>query len=344
MKRIKKIDLRRIGFYFGLLLGPLLIYFLFRNTDLSGLIENLAEIRFSFIIIIAITTVSQLCAVLAWFFTFPVKMNPGKIYELFRIRLIGESFAQMNPLNLIGGETFKALLLKKWLGIGYSKGAVSILTSRILLILSMFLLAVLGGSVLFMRFDLVQLQVYGYVVLGLVILFYLYFFYTLGRGHGLFFFASRLFRPFAEKFPIFARLSALLKEIDRDMVELYKNRKAAFYTAFVLSLFHLLIGACEYYVIFLALGVDVSFFTCIVFDLSSTAIRSLGFLVPGQLGFEELTNRVMFSLVNLHDDYLWQTVSIIRRGRQFFWIIAGFIFYIVASRSGKVPSTDLVEK
>ncbi|MBN2434641.1 MAG: flippase-like domain-containing protein [Spirochaetes bacterium] len=340
MRLFAKLNFKRLGFYLGLIAGPLLIYILFRNTDFSLLADKLSGLRLTFVLIIAITTVSQLCAVIAWYLAFPEKMKVKSLYSLFKIRLIGESFAQINPLNLIGGETFKALLLKRWLKVGLAKGAMSILTSRILLVLSMFLLAVIGGTMLFMRFDLAGIRVYAYVFLGMVIILYSYSFYTLGKGHGLFFFAAGLLAPLASKTAIAAKAVSLFKEIDRDMVILYKKRKSAFFSAFFLSIMHMVIGATEYYVIFKALDVDVGFFTCIVFDLSSTAVRSMGFLVPGQLGFEELTNRIMFSLVNLNDDYLWQTVSIIRRGRQFFWIITGFIFYAVASRSGMVPASD----
>ena len=339
-----KLNFKRLGFYFGLFAGPLLIYVLFRNTDFSLLANKLSGLRLTFVLIIAITTVSQLCAVVAWYLAFPERMRIGSLYNLFKIMLIGESFAQINPLNLIGGETFKALLLKRWLGVGLTKGAMSILTSRILLVLSMFLLALIGGTMLFMRFDLTGIRVYAYVFLGMVIVLYVYSFYTLGKGHGLFFFAARLLAPLAFKTTIAAKVVTLFKEIDRDMVILYKKRKSAFFSAFLLSIMHMVIGASEYYVIFRALDIDVGFFTCIVFDLSSTAVRSMGFLVPGQLGFEEVTNRIMFSLVNLNDYYLWQTVSIIRRGRQFFWIIAGFLFYTAASRSGMVPPAGKVKQ
>lgn len=59
--------------------------------------------------------------------------------------------------------------------------------------------------------------------------------------------------------------------------------------------------------------------------------RSAGFFIPGQLGLEEFGNKLMFSLVNIPGSETWVTASLVRRGRQIFWILAGFMIYLFLS-------------
>jgi len=116
------------------------------------------------------------------------------------------------------------------------------------------------------------------------------------------------------------------------MVLFYKKKKMSFYAVFVLSILNRLVGSLEYYVILGALNIDVSLFTCVLFDLVSTIIRTSGFFIPGQVGLEEAGNKLMFSLVKVQGAETWLTVSLIRRARQVFWIVAGFVLYLIISR------------
>jgi len=58
--------------------------------------------------------------------------------------------------------------------------------------------------------------------------------------------------------------------------------------------------------------------------------KTIGAVVPGQIGIEEYGNKVMLETIGVQSNEIWLVVTLMRRARQLFWLgIAGiFIFFI----------------
>ena len=316
----------------GGVVGVLLVAVLLYNTDLDSLLKQIRNLGWSFALVIFVTFLAYLAASYAWALSFPQKMRLRALPTLFGVRLVGESLAQVNPTNIVAGETLKMILLRQIYGISLRDSGLSVMVSRTMMVLASCFVLFVGAVAIFQIFDLPSLHKVSLVVCVVVGLLFLYTFWMLRRGHGVFSLFAKGLRRLFGRFEFIKKAIHSLLEVDADMVQFYRKKRSSFYTVFVLSVLMRLIGSLEYYVILNALGINVTLFTCILFDIVSTIIRTSGFFIPGQVGLEEAGNKLMFSLVNVPGGETWLTVSIVRRARQVFWILAGFALYFVISR------------
>lgn len=314
--------------YISLILAFVLIALLVRGIDISSLWSQLVQFGLvNFFFVLVTTGVCYYLSVVTWHLAFPEPLPFRATGKLFLIHMIGESLAQINPTSIVAGESLKAYLCKDRMHLRLRNAVVSLVNSRIMVFLStgtFFLFAVIlisgkTDSDIFKRLSL--------ILSAAVILFFIYTFAMLRFGHGIFFFATRLFSALGTGIPFFRKIARYLGEIDADMVLFYRTKRGLFFMALAVSLLHKLFGSAEYFVILYAMGIECSPVSCILFDTVSTLTRSAAFFVPGQIGIEEITNRMMFSLSGIPGRETWLIVSIIRRGRQVFWILSGFLFY-----------------
>ena len=319
----------------GALLGIILIGFLIYNTDIDSIVRQLGMTGKFFPLVILVTFTSQYIAVFAWYLSFSPRISLPAIFHLFNIRLIGESFAQINPTNVIAGETLKGILLKDKLDVDYLQGAASLLLSRIMIILSGGALLVVGAAFLFQRLAFDGLKTASVIICILIVAAMFGFVYALRTKNGIFAPVAFVIRKLFGRFEKMRAAAEAINKLDLELIDFYHQKKRDFYFVFSLSVLHRLVGSMEYYVIFWALDINVGFISCVLFDLSSMLFRSLGFFVPAQLGFEEFGNKLMCSLTNVPGEETWVTISLVRRGRQIFWILAGFVVYIFLSSGVK---------
>ena len=61
--------------------------------------------------------------------------------------------------------------------------------------------------------------------------------------------------------------------------------------------------------------------------------KTIGSVVPGQLGIEEYGNKVMLDAIGIKSNEVWLVVSLMRRARQLFWVLVAGIFWLVTSRT-----------
>ena len=319
----------------GALLGIILIGILIYKTDVNSIAKQLGMIGSFFPLVILVTFTSQFIAVFAWYLSFFPSISPSALFHLFNIRLIGESFAQVNPTNVIAGETLKGILLKDKLGVDYLQGAASLLLSRIMIILSSGALLIVGAAFLFQRLAFDGLKTASVIICILILAAIFGFIYALKMKKGVFAPAAFVIRKLFGRFEKMSIVADAVSKLDSELIKFYHQKRNAFYLVFSLSVLHRVVGSMEYYIIFWALDINAGFISCILFDLSSMLFRSAGFFVPAQLGFEEFGNKLMCSLTNVPGEETWITVSLVRRGRQIFWILAGFVVYVFLSSGVK---------
>lgn len=335
---VKERRKRSIGYYLirsaGLLLGIFLVYWFVSRSDLNGIWEQLQRFNIFFLTIIAATFTAYFMATAAWrlsFYRYPGHLS---VFYLFVIRQVGESLAQINPTNMVAGDALKAALLKRH-AVPWKDSIVSLTLSRFLILFSALSLVMIGASIFFDRLKL-NTGIYTLIaaVAGLFTVF-IVMLVRLGTGKGILSPVTSVLEILMKRFPHAERILSLaekLREVDEELIDFYRTRKIHFTAAFLLSFCHWLMGAMEFYLILRVLGFDVTYLSCVAIEVGVMVFKAAGAAVPGQIGIEEYASKVMIDFVNVPSSNIWITVSILRRARQLFWILAGFVAFLVIMR------------
>jgi len=326
MKEQKTSTFKKVLKLVGLLLGISLLYVFVRNSNLDAIWTQLSTIGWKFIFLIGVSFVSYFLVTVAWRQSFLDAPRGVGIMHLFVLRLIGESLAQINPTNVIAGDTLKAVMLRRK-GVPYQSSVVSLTISRFLIILSSVALMAIGVYIFLDHIQALASQHMIVIMTLTVVAILLILLSLLHTGKGIFGLPVRIMNslfPHSEKVQAVAEN---LKLIDEELLEFYRRKKLSFFSAFWLSFFHRITGAGEFYVILLFLGIDISFFSCVAIEIGVMVFKALGSFIPGQIGIEEYGNKVMLGFVNVPGSEIWITVSILRRARQIFWIGLGVILF-----------------
>ena len=289
------------------------------QVDFNILWEKISILKWKVVLLFLVPGIGYVLATWAWKLCFQQQKHGLNLYLLFIIRHIGESLAIINPTNFVAGETAKVFLLQK-AGIDYTAGVSSVLLSRTILMASHIFLMILILAMLpfFME---IEMSVH-WIFTG---------FFCLLSFCGLMFYAltsPRLWLyqgvvKLAQKFDRLQPFAKKIKTINLEMSRFYQDNKRKLFVAFLLSISHWCIGALEFYLIIKCLGYDLSFLTALILETGVMLIKSAGSFVPGQLGVEEYGNLLMLNFMQLNDPALWLGVSLLRRGRQVFWLLIG---------------------
>src|SRR5271157_2461574 len=165
----------------GVLLGIALIYWFASQSNLAGILDQLKRINVKFFFLIAATFGGSLVVTLAWRLSFYKYPGHLSIPLLFIIRQIGESLAQINPTNVIAGETLKAFLLKKK-NVPYKNSIVSFTISRFLVIFSAVTLIMIGIYAFYSHLKIMADAVSLAVSISLIFILLVLFIYRLVSG------------------------------------------------------------------------------------------------------------------------------------------------------------------
>ena len=322
----------------GLLLGIGLVYWFVSRSNLTGIMDQLERINVKFFFLIAATFGGYLAVTFAWRLSFYKYPGHLSIPLLFIIRQIGESLAQINPTNVIAGETLKAFLLKKSKRIPYRNSIVSFTISRFLVLFSAVTLIMIGIYAFFghlkIKADAVSLA----AIISIIFILFVLLIYRLGSGKGLLSLPVKILARISRRFPRYGRFADSIKrlsEIDDELAYFYKTKKINLIAAFFLSFSSWFFGALEFFLILYFLGFSPTFLSCIAIEVGIMIFKGMGAFIPGQIGIEEYASKIMLEFINIPDGNIWITVSILRRARQLFWIGVGLIAFLVMIRKSE---------
>lgn len=309
------------------------------SVDFSALGDLLKRTPIMLPMVILMSLISYMSSNLAWSLCLSVE-GGGTLpfWRLYSYRLIGDMLAPFNPTGVVAGETVKVMLMKRD-GIPVEHGLSSVLTHRGLVILANVLLTIVA-----IFYVLMQQAVRGpqglLVGIGLAI------------GMGLIFYY--LFRLLVDPRLLIGRALERLarrthwslfteERIDKtysanlEAARFFHRHKVLFVQALALCVVHWIFGAMEFFVIFTILGLEPTVMGVIAIEMGVMVFKTLGAVIPGQLGVEEYGNKVMLDLVGVQSNEVWLAASLMRRGRQLFWLaVAGLLslyFFRLRKRS-----------
>jgi len=313
--------------YLFLGIGLLLLAKVLSAVDWTLIRADLAKIGWSgFAIVIGLHVVTFLTDVAGWQQTFnsvPPR-EPRWTLRLYAVRLAGEAFNHILPAASIGGEPFKAALLKTHYRVPYREAAATLLLARTVNIIALLLFLSVGFVFMFFSEAFPQsMKVVAAVGLGGV---------AIGAVQFLaiqwFKLSSWISRKLART--RYGRklegVVHVLEEFDEHMVQFYRSKPLAFLTALTLGFSNWILGTLEVYLVLGFMGHPISFADAWIIESLAQLMRASAFFIPAAVGVQEGTFLVACRAVTGVAS-TGITMSVVRRCRELVWVTLGLAIY-----------------
>lgn len=261
--------------------------------------------------------------------------------RLYGIVLSGFALNHVTPAGLVGGEPFRIMALKGYVGVEHA--ASSSLLFSFMQTLSHMLLFVVSSALYFIRFG-----TSGGAVLSSLWAIVFLLTATLSavaltsRKNGV---VSWFFRQSA-RLPLVGKRCAAFAEknreaflnIDRDFVA-FRRERGRFLLALLLNCLTRALEVLEYFCIFRILNAPLSFFDAAIAYACASLFGLIAFFMPMQIGSRE--GGLAFALSWFSEPaLLGLTASLLARVREIFYILLGLILIPACSRGAAKHPTD----
>ena len=287
-------------------------------TDFNEVFQILKTIGWKASWILLSTFVAYLLGSLGWKYCLGQYASRVSLSQLFTYRHIGETLALFNPTSIIAGDWLKAEALKKHQS-PKEEALNSVLLSRILMVISQMTLLITALVWLIFSTDIVLFPNFkiwmGGLLIILVILLSVITFIILKTPKNL---------PKNNQNKILTQIKKYQNSLNA-YIKAYPLYSAL---AFLFLALHWVVGSLEMYFILKILRYDVGIIHGLLMDMGVILVKSVGAFIPGQLGIEEIGNKLVIMMVGISSASLWVSVSILRRSRQLFWSAVGGILYL----------------
>ena len=288
-----------------------LAFFLYA-TDMKVVWGLVSTVGYKFYLLILITFIAYLLGTISWQYSLGSYSKYVSTGRLFLVRHLGETVGMFNPTSIIAGDALKAVMLKKH-DIPANKIASSLVLSRAIMVLTQVALCAATTLVL-----IIQNQALNPGNLHHI------------KKSGLYLTLLANWKSFYEKSSdVFKELPVMMRE----------NKQMLRYACLFAAL-HWVVGGLEFYFILKFLGLKVSILQALIVDLGVVLFKAAGAIIPGQLGVEEYGNKIMLMAIGFPSEEVWVTASILRRGRQLFWIAFGIAIYFILFRKRGAVTTN----
>lgn len=305
-------------------------------TDFTVMLDYMAQAPSLIPLLILVSFLGHFTGTVAWKLVLREESDKVSLSELFFFRLICENLTIFNPTTIIAGDGLKGVFLSKK-KISPDVNMASVLLSRVLLIVTAILLVV--ASIVYLVVSTTGLHIPTLAVPLLVIvsvvvmvgLLYL----LLHKNLYLYKLVKRLQQTYLRRW-LSDEMLAQIAAINKSLCDFYRGSKWRLTGAFVLSLLHWVCGALEFYLILKFFGMPVSLIDAVVIEMGVIGFKAAGSMIPGQIGVEEYGNKVMLNIAGIVGNEIWLIVSLLRRGRQMFWLLVTAPASIVIYKRYKV--------
>lgn len=326
-----------------LLIGLGLLTLVLSEIDIADVSERVILVGWGLAVIFGLYLIAFTIDSFTWQMALvEVPLNGVWMYRTWKIRMVGEVFNTVMPAAGMGGEPVKAVLLKKYYGIGYRAGTASLILGKTINMVSLVIFLV-GGFVLIWRAP--ELPTSYKFVAGLGLL-------ALGAGVGLFFIIQRLKITSVagsriSRWRIGAWVDGVVHHIhdmDERLVYFYTQHERRFAGAVMLALINWLLGVAEIYYSMLFLGHPVSVADAWIIEAAAQLVRAGAFFIPAGIGVQEGVFFVVCSAMT-GIPALGAAVAVVRRIREALWLawgtLLGFMFTLMPEHdAGKNPQSE----
>lgn len=329
-----KKNYRNIFLFFGI--AAIVVMLCTFDMDYSELWQNLLKAGRWFPSIVGLWVFIYLLNALAWYCIIrDGKDCPVSFWRIYKLSISGFALNYATPMGLMGGEPYRIMELTPY--VGGSRATSSVILYVMMHIFShinfWFLSIFLYIALYTVTWEMGMML----AIIGICCLLAIYFFMK-GYKNGM---ALRTLKllchiPFIKRWAIdfVERQHETLERIDNQIAQLHKQRKATFYTAFLLELFARIVGCLEVWFILNILTTDVSFPDCILIMAFSSLFSNLFFFSPMQLGAREGGLALAVGGLAIPGAFGVYT-GLLTRVRELIWIVIGVALMKVGNGTKK---------
>ena len=246
--------------------------------------------------IIGITLLIVLVSVIRWKIIIKGLGMEIKWRKVISAWIVGATFSYLTPVVFFGGEPLRAYFLKNNSEIPWSKNIASIVSDKVLELMTNLAIMILGVSFLFSRVAIpfkikliTILMIAGLLGMGC------FFLYKTFRRKGFF---SSIFKSLGiDKFKKVKKMKGGIEETENEISYFFKNCKKALVISVILSLAKGLLMVARYWVIILCLGGIIGFSQTL--SVVGTTFLVYFLPIPAALGIHEVSQAFMFQLIGL---------------------------------------------
>jgi uncharacterized membrane protein YbhN (UPF0104 family) len=313
-----------------LVLGIGLFLYMLFSFGIDNILIYLGRLGWYFIPILCVWFFVYICNTIAW--QFIIKSDKISFDNLLAITIGGYALNYITPFFKLGGEPYRAVMLKEKLG---TDQAVSATISYLMLhFLSSFLIWITATVIILFT---IPLSSFLFVIFtaGFVVFSYVSYLFIKGYKYGV----TKNFASVLMKLPLLNKFSDtvenkeyILNNIDGITRELYHNRKKDFLAANFFEYLSRLVTTFEYYFILKAIGFEPSFADIFIINAGAGLVSNLFFIVPFELGVKEGGLYTLLGFLQ-YTPSIGIFVSIVNRLRELSWILIGLILITLLGRN-----------
>ncbi len=250
-----------------------------------------------------------------------------KFGTLYKITLTSFAINAATPVGLIGGEPYKIMELKPYLGI--TKATSSVILFTMMHVVSHFIFWILAVLLTAIVLPVKEGWTIALIITVCVCLLLVFVFFK-GYRKGMAMNTLNILK----KFPFLKRRTRAfiiknhkeIRSIDTQIASLHGENKMKFYASLGNELFGRIVSCAEIYFMLLAFGYSGGhgYIYCILIIAFVTLMGNLLFFSPMQIGTRELAFLSIFEILGLSS--VWGvSISLITRIRELFWLLIGMI-------------------
>ena len=316
-------------------LGFVLLGLILRQTNLEEVWQHITLVGWvGMAVVIIFYFLEFLSDIFTWQLTFKsIPLTPKWTSRLFLIYMVGAAFNRVTPLASLGGEGFKAVMLKTHYQIGYQETGASIILTKTLNTLSLLVFVAIGFVPLLIS---KQFSASFKTITGLSFALFaccIIIFFLLQR----FRLASWIANRFGHSF-LGNRLAQLLhnlRSVDDRLVEFYTNR-SRLRTGLIVAFLNWPLGVLEIYCLMRFLRHPISLVDAWLLDSVAQLVRAGTFFIPANIGTLEGSLVVLGAAIT-GSPALGLSISVIRRFKDILWILLGLLIWWLFSFKPTLP-------
>jgi conserved hypothetical protein len=312
-----KKHLRKIFFVIGLLLFAWVVY----RLNPAVIWTYLKEVGANFFWILLVSVLWYGAYALAWEIFLKNLSKRVRFWEIFRIKIVGETINNLTPFSWGGGDPARVLMLKEHIPL--TEGTASVIVDRTLNNLAVALFMLVGVIITLWKFRLSPALLAGVLVaLGIILSVSILFF--LRSREGLFEFFIDLLKRLRIKRQFSPKTLQHAREIDGHISHFYRMNRRGFALAFLLHLFGRGCGVVEIYLAARFIHHPLTLIDSYLLATMTVIVNMVFVFVPGSLGVLEGAFAGIFGLLHMNPA-VGTSIQMVRRTRMIFWTAAGFV-------------------
>lgn len=304
-----------------------LFIWLLSDIDLKAVGADVARIGWQGALAIVLAfSIGFVADVVSWLMMFrSVAVSRLWLGRLLLVQMVGEALNVVTPFGSLGGEPFKALLLKRHYDVAYRESTASLLLIQTVNSLAMVPFTIGSAYLLLGRgllapaiektifFAAIWIGTFMLLVYGAL---HMRALATLQRRLG----ESPFFRRFgAERL---AKGLHVMKDIEEHLFYFVRHTPGRSAVSLVLALANWVFGAVEMYLIFLFLGHPITLTDAWMIEGIVVLVRGVTFFVPAHLGVQDGAITLIGQALTGSPE-IGLAVALLRRGRELAWTAVG---------------------